>query len=102
MGQPVVAVVCLLPVFWLAVLVPIWGNDLPLELYGVHIERVVVPNCAEPNVLCVVLPVRFRASTFLALPCDPVTNMEMPVQNWKDQRGCSPIATNVHRGFWSE
>src|SRR5680860_739253 len=76
MGKSVVAVVCLLPIFWCTVLVPIWGNDLPFELYVIHIERVVVTKCAEPNILCVVLPIRFCSPTFFAFPCDSVANIK--------------------------
>src|SRR5438067_5264142 len=57
---------------------------------------VVGTNRAEPDILGVILPVRFGSASFFSLPGNAVSNMEMLVENRKHQCGRLPVTASVN------
>src|SRR5262245_45652322 len=102
MSEPVVTALGLFPILGLSVIGAIRGKDTPFQFHGIDIKMVVVADGAEPYVLSIIFPVRFGAAPFFPLPGDSITDMEMPVENGKNQRGGSPIAASVNGGRRTE
>lgn len=56
----------------------------------------------HPDILRIILPVAFRAATFVPFPCNPIANMEICLKNRRNQHRGFPVGTYIHRGGWFE
>ena len=102
MRKPEVSILRFFPVLGLTILRSVRGDDAPLELNIVNIETVVIPDCAEPDIFGVVLPVGLRATPFFSFPRDPVADVEILVQHRKNKVGGLPVAADVNGRFGSQ
>ena len=96
MRESVVTVLGFLPVFGFSIFGAIGGDNTPLELDGLNVEAIVVAQRAKPHILRVVLPVGLGTAPLFSFPCDPVADMEVLVQNGKNEIGRLPVATDVN------
>src|SRR5262245_17525038 len=98
MSEPVVTALGLFPILGGAVIGAIRRKDAPFQFHGIDIKMVVGADGAEPDILSIILPVRFGAASFFPLPGYTITHMEIPVENGKNQHGGPPIAAGVYGG----
>ena len=50
----------------------------------------------------VVLPVGVGTTPFFSFPSDPIADVKVFVENWKDERGSLPVAANVNGCRWAK
>ena len=65
------------------------------HLHGIHVERVVVRACGEPDVLHAVFPVALCAAALFPLPGDAVLQLEIVLERQADDRARAPVRANV-------
>ncbi len=95
MRQPVVPVGRFAPIFGFPIVSPVRCNNSSLQFHGIHVEEVVLPDCAEPNVFSVVLPVRLGTSPFFSFPGNPVSDDKVFVKCWEYDVGRLPVAADI-------
>src|ERR1041384_3684492 len=100
MGDSEPPVFCLAPIFRLAIPISVRSDDLTFKHHRIDVEVIIFANSEKPNVLRAVLPIRLRATSFLALPCDSVLRNEIFFTDALNCSGAAPVATNVNRGRW--
>src|SRR5574338_242103 len=91
------SLLCLRPVFGLAIALCVRRDHLSFEHHGVDIEVIIVTNSKKPDVLRTILPVRLCAASFLTFPRDPVLGNEIFLTDALDCRRTPPIAADVNR-----
>src|SRR4051794_6960063 len=97
MSDPKPPVFSFRPVLRFAIVVGVGRNHLSLEHHRIHIEVVLVSDSKKPDIFRTILPVRLRATPFLAFPCDPVLGNEIFLANTLNRRRAPPVAAYINR-----
>src|SRR5215510_9303922 len=96
MSEPVVTALGLFPILGLSVFGAVGRKYAPFQFHGIDIKMVVGADSAKPDILGIILPVRFGSASLFPLPGDSITHVEILVENGKNQRGGPPIAASVN------